>query len=281
MTYVEDTLYDDTPCDVVVTRKAFADGELFPMHCHGRGQFAFAACGVITVATESGNWAVPPLRAIWVPAQVAHAMQMRGPVTMLNAYICPQAAERVGLPGHCQVFAVSPLVQQLLEKAIDVPAQYPLQGRDACLMGLLLHEIADMPALSLNAPMPEEPRLARACRAFLAAPSLQTGIDGMADWACMSRRTFTRQFRLYTGVSFIEWRQQACLLDAVVRLGKGEPVTGVALALGYSSPSAFATVFKRLLGEVPSRYFDAPVNGQCSASLAPPSSLAPTSSPNP
>jgi len=258
MTYVEDTLYDDTPCDVVVTRKAFADGELFPMHCHGRGQFAFAACGVITVATESGNWAVPPLRAIWVPAQVAHAMQMRGPVTMLNAYICPQAAERVGLPGHCQVFAVSPLVQQLLEKAIDVPAQYPLQGRDACLMGLLLHEIADMPALSL-----------------------QTGIDGMADWACMSRRTFTRQFRLYTGVSFIEWRQQACLLDAVVRLGKGEPVTGVALALGYSSPSAFATVFKRLLGEVPSRYFDAPVNGQCSASLAPPSSLAPTSSPNP
>jgi len=281
MTYVDDTLYDDTPCDVVVTRKAFADGELFPMHRHGRGQFAFAACGVITVATESGNWAVPPLRAIWVPAQVAHAMQMRGPVTMLNAYVCPQAAERVGLPGHCQVFAVSPLVQQLLEKAIEVPVQYPLQGRDACLMGLLLHEIADMPALSLNAPIPEEPRLARACRAFLAAPSLQTGIDGMADWACMSRRTFTRQFRVYTGISFIEWRQQACLLDAVVRLGKGEPVTRVAMALGYSSPSAFATVFKRLLGEAPSRYFDAPINGQCSTSLAPPSSLAPTSSANP
>ncbi|WP_412764654.1 AraC family transcriptional regulator [Pseudomonas sp. NGC7] len=281
MTYVEDTLYDDTPCDVVVTRKAFADGELFPMHRHGRGQFAFAACGVITVATESGNWAVPPLRAIWVPAQVAHAMQMRGPVTMLNAYICPQAAERVGLPGHCHVFAVSPLVQQLLEKAIEVPVQYPLQGRDACLMGLLLHEIADMPALSLNAPIPKEPRLARACRAFLAAPSLQTGIDGMADWACMSRRTFTRQFRVYTGISFIEWRQQACLLDAVVRLGNGEPVTRVALALGYSSPSAFATVFKRLLGDAPSRYFDAPINGQCSTSLAPPSSLAPTSSANP
>lgn len=276
MTYTEDTLYDDTHCDVVVTRKAFADGELFPMHSHRRGQFAYAACGVITVATESGNWAVPPLRAVWVPAQLAHAMQMRGPVTMLNAYIRPQAAQQVGLPRHCQVFAVSPLVQQLLEKAVEVPAHYPQQGRDACLMGLLLHEIADMPGLSLNAPIPTEPRLARACKAFLAAPSLQTGIDGMAQLASMSRRTFTRQFRLHTGISFIEWRQQACLLDAVVRLGKGEPVTRVALALGYSSPSAFATVFKRVLGEAPSRYFDTPTHGQCSSSFAPPSSLAPT-----
>ncbi|MEK2611594.1 helix-turn-helix domain-containing protein [Pseudomonas shirazensis] len=31
-------------------------------------------------------------------------------------------------------------------------------------------------------------------------------------------------------------------------------VTQVAIALGYSSSSAFATVFKRVLGEVPSRY---------------------------
>ena len=107
MTHADDTLYEDTACDVVVTRRAFADGELFPMHSHRRGQFAYAACGVITVATASGTWAVPPLRAIWVPAELAHAMHMRGPVTMLNAYICPQSAQRVGLPEHCQVFAVS------------------------------------------------------------------------------------------------------------------------------------------------------------------------------
>jgi AraC-like DNA-binding protein len=59
---------------------------------------------------------------------------------------------------------------------------------------------------------------------------------------------------MHTGISFIEWRQQACLLSAVVMLGKGQPVTEVAMALGYSSSSAFATVFKQLLGEVPSRY---------------------------
>ncbi|MGU7779050.1 helix-turn-helix domain-containing protein [Burkholderia sp. PU8-34] len=58
-----------------------------------------------------------------------------------------------------------------------------------------------------------------------------------------------------TGISYLEWRQQACLLAAVVRPGNGEPVTRVAMELGYSSPSAFSTAFKGALGEVPSRYF--------------------------
>ncbi|VEA65888.1 HTH-type transcriptional repressor of iron proteins A [Serratia plymuthica] len=248
-------LYENTPLDLVVTRKDYADGKLFPKHSHQRGQFAYAACGVITVETDLGNWAVPPLRAIWVPAGVPHAMHMRGPVTMLNTYIRPQAAQRLDFPIHCQVFGVSPLVRQLLENAVDVPARFPAKGRDGYLMGLLLHEIAKMPPLSLNAPMPDEPRLARACNEFLNAPSLEMGIDDMADRSGMSRRTFTRQFRLHTGISFIEWRQQACLLAAVVRLGNGESITRVAMELGYSSPSAFSTVFKNVLGENPSRYF--------------------------
>ncbi|AKU20469.1 helix-turn-helix transcriptional regulator [Massilia sp. MB5] len=247
-------LYANTPRDVVVTERHYADGDVFPLHSHDRGQFAYAERGVITVETGDGNWAVPPQRAIWVPARLAHAMQMRGPVTMLNAYIRPQAAQRLGLAAHCQVYGVSSFLRQLLEKAVDVPARYAAHGRDACLMGLLLHEIAGMPMLSLNAPLPAEPRLAWACRAFMAAPSLEASVDDMAQHAGMSRRTFTRQFRQHTGISYLEWRQQACLLAAVVRLGNGEPVTRVAIELGYSSPSAFAAVFKKVLGEAPSRY---------------------------
>lgn len=246
--------YQNIPRDAVVTANDYADGELFPSHIHQRGQFAYAARGVITIFTDEGSWVVPPLRGIWVPSQRPHAMQMRGPVTMLNTYIRKQAAQRLGLPAHCQVFDVSPLLRQLLEKAIDIPVRYDKNGRDGYLMGLLLHEIAGMPALSLSAPLPTEPRLARVCRDFLALPSLEIGIDDMAQRTGMSRRTFTRHFRLQAGISYIEWRQQACLLAAVVRLGNGQSVTQVAIELGYSSSSAFATVFKRVLGEVPSRY---------------------------
>lgn len=238
-----------------MTAHDYADGMVFPAHEHPRGQFAYAASGVITVFTDDGNWVVPPRRGIWVPAQLPHAMHMRGPVTLHNTYIRKRAAQRLGLPGQCQVLDVSPLLRQLLLKAIEVPAHYCARGRDGHLMGLLLHEIAGMPALSLNAPLPAEPRLALVCREFLAQPSLEVGIDEMAQHVGMSRRTFTRQFRLHTGISYIEWRQQACLLAAIVRLGEGQSVTQVAIGLGYSSSSAFTTVFKHLLGEVPSRYF--------------------------
>jgi AraC-like DNA-binding protein len=246
--------YQNTPRDAVVTAVDYVDGTLFPLHDHQRGQFAYAASGVITVFTDHGNWVVPPQRGIWVPAQLPHSMQMRGPVTLHNTYIRKKAAKKIGLSEQCQVLEVSPLLQHLLLKAIDVPARYSTQGRDGHLMSLLLHEIAAMPALSLNAPLPAEPRLASVCREFLNQPLLEVGIDEMAERAGMSRRSFTRHFRMHTGISFIEWRQQACLLSAVVMLGKGQPVTEVAMALGYSSSSAFATVFKQLLGEVPSRY---------------------------
>ena len=118
-------------------------------------------------------------------------------------------------------------------------------------MSLLLHEIAAMPPLSLNAPLPREPRLALACRKLLEQPSLEVGIDAMCRQVNMSRRTFTRLFRQETGISFVEWRQQACLLSAVVRLGNGEAITRVATDLGYSSPSAFTSVFRRALGQAP------------------------------
>lgn len=61
-------------------------------------------------------------------------------------------------------------------------------------------------------------------------------------------------FREQTGMSFGVWRQQACLLAALTRLGRGEPVTQVALDLGYASPSAFTAAFRRVLGAPPSRY---------------------------
>ncbi|KAF1011706.1 MAG: HTH-type transcriptional regulator NimR [Pseudomonas fluorescens] len=247
--------YENTPRDLVVTRIHYADGEVFPSHAHPRGQFAYASHGVISVFTDNGNWVVPLRQAIWVPPGVAHAMQMRGPVTMLNTYIRRQAAQRLELPGHCEVLSVSPLLHLLLEQAQAVPPRYSPGGRDACLMALLAQEIAQMPALALNAPLPREPRLARACQAFLEASSLALDIDTMARQAGMSRRTFTRQFRLHTGISYLQWRQQACLLSAVIQLGNGDAITRVALDLGYASPSAFTTVFKRVLGDSPSRYF--------------------------
>jgi AraC-like DNA-binding protein len=57
-------------------------------------------------------------------------------------------------------------------------------------------------------------------------------------------------------MSFGGWKRQARLLFALKRLAHGDPVTAVALDAGYSSPSAFTYMFRRVLGSSPSVYFN-------------------------
>jgi AraC-like DNA-binding protein/quercetin dioxygenase-like cupin family protein len=246
--------YEDTPRDVVATGNDYHAGMILPDHRHKRGQCLYAITGVLTVTTGEGSWVVPPYRALWIPAGVIHAVHMGGATSTRSAYVLPDAAARARLPSHCTVISVSPLLHALLSEAVDLPAEYALHGRDDRLMRLLVDEIARMPALPLNTPLPRDPRLARLCRALLESPSLDADIDSMARKAGMSRRSFTRLFREETGMSFSHWRQQACLLSALARLGHGQSVTRVAMELGYGSASAFTAAFRRTLGAAPSHY---------------------------
>lgn len=248
------THFEDTPRDVVLTGNDYPPHYVLPRHAHKRGQLLYAATGVVTVITDAGSWVVPPRRALWIPPGIAHEVHMSGAVSTRSAYVRHEAAAMAALPAQCRVIGVSLLLHALLLEAVDLPAEYALDGRDGRVMALLLDEIAAMPALALNTPLPRDPRLARLCRALMDAPALEIDIDTMAHKAGMSRRSFTRLFRQQTGMSFSAWRQQACLLAALTRLGRGEPVTKVAVELGYSSASAFTAAFRRVLGAAPSHY---------------------------
>jgi AraC-like DNA-binding protein/quercetin dioxygenase-like cupin family protein len=238
--------------DVIVTSSIFQAGDVFARHTHDEGQFAFAVTGGISMFTDSGNWIVPAQRAIWVPPNISHEMHMHGAVTMLNAFIDQGAAKTADLPPHCQAFGVSALLSHLFDASLALP-QGATQRR-AKLVALLLDELARMPRLPLNVPLPQDPRIARACRRLLEAPTQATSIDDMAALANMSRRTFTRQFRETTGVSFVVWRRQVCILEALSRLSQGASVKDVTVDLGYSSTSAFCATFREMLGEPPIRY---------------------------
>jgi AraC-like DNA-binding protein len=251
--------YDRTPRDVIATGNDYAPHQVLPAHAHRRGQLLYASTGVITTITSEGSWVVPPRRALWIPPGVLHEVHMGGPVSTRSAYVTPEAVQQAGLSSRCQVISVSPLLHELLMEAVDLPAEYDLDGRDGRVMALLLEEIRRMPVLPLSTPLPREKRLAALCRTLLEQPSQEVKIDDMARRAGMSRRHFTRTFRDETGMSFTAWRQQACLLSALTRLSNGEAITQVAVDLGYGNPSAFTAAFRRVLGMAPSRYLATPV----------------------
>ncbi|MGZ2749127.1 AraC family transcriptional regulator [Burkholderia stagnalis] len=246
--------YDEVPRDVIATERLYSSGFVHPDHTHARGQFAYAAEGVMTVSTTAGNWVVPPQCAVWLPADIPHEMQMSGQVRMLNAFVRPEAQQAGELPRHCCVLGTSHLLRDLISEAVRQPALYETMTRAGRIMALLVDEIAAMQPLALNAPLPKEPRLAAFCRDVLAAPSASLGVDEAACRVGLSRRSFTRLFREQLGVSYVAWREQACLLAAIAWFAQGRSITQVAYDLGYGSPTAFSTMFKRIVGVAPHHY---------------------------
>lgn len=222
------------------------------LHRHGRGQLLYAAKGVVAVSTPEGAWVAPSERAIWIPAGVPHAVRMIGTVSTRSVMIATGASTR--LSAACRVLGVSPLLGLLLQEAAELPVDYDEGGRDGLVMQLVVAEIERAPVIPLAVPFPTHAALAARCHAFLERPDARATTDTWADALAMNRRSFTRRFRRETGMSFAEWRQQACLAVALPRLAAGERVTAIAFDLGYESSTAFSTMFKRLVGSSPSRH---------------------------
>jgi len=244
--------YQRVPRAVAAMPKDFASGfEILPHH-HERAQLIHATAGTMRVATDDGVWVVPPQRALWVPAGVRHSIVMLGDTTMRTLYVRDDAA--AAMPTACRVLSISPLLRELIVRATELPLQYDESGPDGHVIALILSELEGLQSLSLQLPMPHDPKLRGLCQALLDQPGDARPLEAWARTINTSARTLARRFQSETGLSFGAWRQQARVLEAMGRLGGGEPVTQVALDLGYESVSAFSAMFHRATGASPSRF---------------------------
>ncbi len=246
--------HDRRPDPVTAKGVDYAPGYESPIHRHPTAQLVHATSGVMVVTTSAGQWVVPPSRGIWVPAGTMHSIRTVGPVLMRSLFVWPDAAP--DLPTRCEVVAISPLLRELILAAVDVKSGYSPDSRDGRLMRLLLDELSVLPVLPLKLPQPRDPRLAAVCRGISRTPDDNSTLADWGERVGADPKTLQRLFARETGMSFGQWRQQARLLIGLEQLAAGERVVDVALNLGYNSPSAFASMFKRQFGETPSRFFD-------------------------
>jgi len=244
--------YQRVPRPVAAMAKDFPSGFLIERHSHPRAQLIYAAEGVMRVTSPGGAWIVPPYRAVWVPARIEHEVRMSGDVQMRTLYIEPKAAPATLT--DCTVLEVMPLLRSLILRAVEEPIEYDEHGSAGLVMALILAELARAATVPLSVPLPRDLRLAALCRALLDDPAASDTLEDWAQRVGASARTLARLFRRETGMSFIAWRQQVRLAEAMGRLAKGEPVARIAEGLGYSSASAFTAMFHRALGATPLQY---------------------------
>ncbi len=245
----ESPVQGDLSRAIVTRRTSYPSGHHIKPHWHARAQFVFAVAGTMRVRTARRAWLVPPSRALWVPAHAVHEIQMYGVVQMHSLYVNEVAG--AGMPASCVVLDVTPLLRELVVRAVALPTEYDERGDDGLVMRLLMAEIRRLPPCALDLPLPESPDLAQLCERILADLSTRRSCTLDAGDMNTSTRTLYRRFLHETGITFARWKQQARLLESIRRLAEGVPVTTVAFDLGYESPSAFSTMFRRALGIAP------------------------------
>lgn len=238
---------------VIAVARDYPNGWIVGPHCHADGQFIHATDGVMEIRATHRLWLVPPGRAVWMPPRVVHELRARGAVSLRTLYIMPEgiSSDLGSLPAG---YAVTPLLRELILRAIRDHDHKTAIHRQARLVAVLLDELTDLPSEELSLAMPSDVRLARACQCILADPGQEHCIADLAALSGASVRTLTRLAREDLGCTMSVWRQQARILAAVPMLIAGESVMQTATALGYETPSAFAAMFRRLLGATPRDY---------------------------
>ena len=103
-------------------------------------------------------------------------------------------------------------------------------------------------------PKPSDPRALRIAQALLANPSDNRPLVELCRISGTSKRTVERLFRKDVGMTFGRWRQQLRLTLATRLMLEGANVTRAATDAGYSTPSAFVSIFRKAMGTTPTKY---------------------------
>lgn len=158
------------------------------------------------------------------------------------------------LPQECIVVVVPPLLSELFAKAIQYGNKYTAPSRESRLIDVLLDELGCLDSSPLHLPLGTDKRLRCIMNLLMDNPADPRGLAELADDCGASARTLARLFRTEVGMTFVQWRKQLRLLEAIDRLSSGQSVTNVALDMGYRSLSAFVSMFRKTLGATPTQY---------------------------
>jgi AraC-like DNA-binding protein/mannose-6-phosphate isomerase-like protein (cupin superfamily) len=243
----------DRKSAITTLARDYPAGHVIPLHFHDRDQLVYASRGVMTVRTQDGTWVVPPHRAVWIPAGVPHNVTMSGSVAMRTLYLKPRLAS--GLPRDCCVINVPPLLKELVLYACRLPRLRNRVQWQGHLIAIILHQLEAVQTVPLQLPHLSDPRLVRIAEIFIKNPCDSRTLAQLCWVSGASKRSIERLFQQEIGMTFGKWRQQLRLMQGMRLLAEGEKVTHAALESGYSTPSAFISMFRKVLGTTPSSYF--------------------------
>jgi AraC-like DNA-binding protein len=158
-------------------------------------------------------------------------------------------------PLRCCVINVSSLLRELVLHACTFSGLTRKVKAQAHVIDLIVDQLAAMEVAPLELTYPRDPRGALVAKMLTDNPNDSSSLEQLCGGAGASKRTIERIFVEETRLTLGRWRQQLRLLRSLHLLAAGVQVSRVALDMGYSTPSAFISMFRKAFGMTPRGYF--------------------------
>ncbi|WP_166362613.1 AraC family transcriptional regulator [Pseudomonas akapageensis] len=224
----------------------------YPRHRHAWGEFVYSFSGVMEIELANHHYLAPPQYGIWLPPEVEHMGFNRHAACHCSLYLAPELCS--AMPSSTCALTVTPLVRAILEELRANPVQSPQTDEQERLLRVLVDQLARAPHAGSYLPSSSDPLLGPVLRALEACPADPRSLPELARAANTTERTLMRRCQRDLGMSFVEWRQRLKVVEALALLEKGQTVETIGLDLGYSSASAFISMFRRMMGTTPDEY---------------------------
>ncbi len=156
-----------------------------------------------------------------------------------------------------RVFRGNTRLKDLMEDAVNLiktPSRFTLTLLRSRLTDFLLEVVA---AEQRHRQAMISPPIQRVVDYLQSHPTALIPVERMAKLAGLSVPRFHTRFKNETGFPPKQWQMEQRIKLAETRLAQGQPVTKVAIDLGFPSSQHFATMFRIYRGTSPSHYYQA------------------------
>ncbi len=219
------------------------------------GLLLYPASGVVKVNWECGCWLVPPKRVLWIPGTLSFQAKALGSADV-RCLVIHRNVLPANAPARARMLEVTSLLHELIIRASELSLAGNQHCRYSNMIQTLLGEINWAAIHPFSLPRLSDQRL---CVIEAALQHDPGNVISLEQWALRlntSTRSLSRLFAQEAGMSFIVWRDRIRATAAMPLLAARKPLIDIALELGYATAWSFTAMFKRVTGQLPSRYFN-------------------------
>ncbi|HCF9478139.1 AraC family transcriptional regulator [Pseudomonas aeruginosa] len=223
-----------------------------PPHTHAWGQLNYAAHGVMQLEIDGQRFLSPPQYAVWIPPERVHSCYNSQAIVYRSLYLSAELSRR--LPATPCTLAISAILKAILSDFAERGVNLPTSAQDLRLARVVMDQLECAQPHDDYLPYGRTPALREVLDALQAEPGDNRSLAQWAQQVHSTERTLARHCQRELGMTFGEWRQRLRFLAAIEALEAGRGIQQIAFDLGYSSPSAFISMFRRLAGTTPEQY---------------------------